>query len=247
MGLPGISRIINFNDRERLPPNRLLKSPGAAPGGRHNGGSECESKISMAYTCDLGGGQHVYLDNVGDQTAVTLASTGPGQQQQSGSQFTTGPWTQAPEFFRIDPGVVIKLTTAQGAQFLQLQGQQLGWMVQPPTLANAQQMQTSTVAAMPGGSMPPMQPMTSTTTGTAPKMEPMQPMQPMQPMAPMPPMQMGNMSMNTQPMEMRMGNMAMRMGEAPNQGAQRKFCSQCGTPVQPSDRFCASCGHQLSS
>jgi hypothetical protein len=124
----------------------------------------------MAYTCDLGGGQHVYLDNVGDQTAVTLASTGPGQQQQSGSQFTTGPWTQAPEFFRIDPGVVIKLTTAQGAQFLQLQGQQLGWMVQPPTLANAQQMQTSTVAAMPGGSMPPMQPMASTTTGTAPKM-----------------------------------------------------------------------------
>lgn len=198
----------------------------------------------MAYTCDLGGGQRVYLDNVDNQTTVTLAATGPGQQQQSGSQFTTGPWTQAPEFFRTDQGVVIKLTAAQGVQFLQLQGQQLGWMAQPPKLANAQQMQTSTIAAMPGGQIPPMQPMTFAASGPAPTMEPMQPMQPM---APMQPMQMGNIAMNANPMDMRMGNMEMRMGETPSQGPQRKFCSQCGAPVQASDRFCASCGHQLGS
>jgi hypothetical protein len=83
----------------------------------------------------------------------------------------------------------------------------------------------------------------------------------MQPMQPMQPMQMGNMQMNNQPMEMRLGNMQMRMGEIgqpdssvrvtppvpttqPGQ-AIRKFCSQCGVAVAASDRFCASCGHQL--
>lgn len=30
---------------------------------------------------------------------------------------------------------------------------------------------------------------------------------------------------------------------APN--GQSKFCSQCGQPVKPGDKFCAACGHQL--
>lgn len=188
----------------------------------------------MAYTCELGSGQRIYLENVGEQTAITLAAGSAGQQQQSGSQFTTGPWTAPPELFRTQQGVVIKLTTAQGTHHLQLQGNQLGMMSQSPSLGNAQQMQMSSDVSMPGNSMPPMQPM--------------QPMQPMEPMQPMPPMKMGNMEMNANPMQMRMGNMEMQMGNAASSASstgKAKFCSQCGTPVQPSDRFCANCGHQL--
>ena len=68
---------------------------------------------------------------------------------------------------------------------------------------------------------------------------PMPPMQPMQPM--------GNMTMSMQPMEMRMGNMELKMeAQTPQPRATRQFCSQCGAKVAPEDRFCSSCGHALS-
>jgi hypothetical protein len=63
-------------------------------------------------------------------------------------------------------------------------------------------------------------------------------------MTPMPPMQMGNMQMNMQPMVMKMGDMELNMGAT---ASQQKFCTQCGTPVKPTDKFCASCGHKLES
>jgi predicted amidophosphoribosyltransferase len=49
------------------------------------------------------------------------------------------------------------------------------------------------------------------------------------------------------PMEMRMGDMHMSMGtrEKAAEPAKR-FCTQCGKPVQDDDRYCASCGHALS-
>jgi len=206
------------------------------------------SILFMAYTCELGSGQRLYLENVGEKTAVTLASGSAGQQQQSGSQFTTGVWTSPPELFRTSQGVVIKLTTAEGTHHLQLQGQQLGVLSQSPALGNAQQIQMNSGVSVPGNAMPPMQPMSS--------MEPMQPMSSMEPMQPMQPMKMGNMEMNANPMQMRMGNMEMQIGNAASSSAAKsgasstgkaKFCSQCGTPVQPSDRFCANCGHQLNA
>ncbi|MEM0981770.1 MAG: zinc ribbon domain-containing protein, partial [Cyanobacteria bacterium P01_H01_bin.58] len=205
---------------------------------------------TMAYTCEFSPGQRIYLDNVGEQTIVTLMSSSAGQQQQSGSQFTTGLWTTPPELFRIEQGVVVKLTTAQGERYLQLQGMQLGWMTHSPNLGHAQSMQMSAEVAMPGTNMPPMQPMSP--MGSTPPMQPMQPMtpvqpmQPMKPMQPMQPMKMGNMEMNMNPMQMRMGNMEMSLGNDAGSVAKPKFCSQCGTPVQPSDRFCAHCGHQLN-
>jgi rRNA maturation endonuclease Nob1 len=49
------------------------------------------------------------------------------------------------------------------------------------------------------------------------------------------------------PMEMRMGGMHMSMGSAEKEPrAAKRFCTQCGQPVQNEDRFCASCGHSLS-
>ncbi|WP_373538586.1 zinc ribbon domain-containing protein [Chamaesiphon sp.] len=62
-----------------------------------------------------------------------------------------------------------------------------------------------------------------------------------QSMPPMQPMQMGNMQMNMQPMTMRMGDRELTMGAT----SQQRFCSECGTPVKPTDKFCASCGHKL--
>ncbi len=226
----------------------------------------------MAYTCDLGGGQHLYIDNIGDQTAVTLASGRPGQQQQSGSQFTTGAWTAPPELFRTEHGVVIKLSTNQGDQHLQFQAGQLGWMSSGHTLAHAQQMQTSQVAAMPKGTLPTMEPMQfsqpvssqvshapgaqpSSTPSAAPGMQPMEPMlpmEPMRPMQPMQPMQMGNMTMNANPMEMRMGNMEMRMGTPPSRtspdhasaasAAASTASANSSASSGSASKFCSQCG-----
>jgi hypothetical protein len=89
--------------------------------------------------------------------------------------------------------------------------------------------------------MKPMEPMRP--------LEPMRPMEPMKPMKPMEPMKpMGSM----RPMELRMGDMHMSMGSVEKESVEKepqtakRFCTQCGKPVQIEDRFCASCGHPLS-
>jgi predicted amidophosphoribosyltransferase len=50
-------------------------------------------------------------------------------------------------------------------------------------------------------------------------------------------------------MQMKMGNMEMKMGDSSSDRSQqsgRHFCSQCGAAVKPDDRFCANCGHHLN-
>ncbi|MFP4221897.1 MAG: zinc ribbon domain-containing protein [Phormidium sp.] len=186
----------------------------------------------MAYQCDLGNNQTVYLDNSGSQTVVTTASGSPGQQQQSSNRFETGAWTAPPEMYRTPGGIALKIQAQEGDRWIQIQGQ-------TSNLSEASSIPLQEVSEVPGSSQEPMEPMQP--------MEPMKPMQPMQPMQPMKPMKMGNMEMNNNPMEMRMGNMEMRMGSSPqNTSSQRRFCSQCGSPVQASDRFCGNCGHKLS-
>lgn len=180
----------------------------------------------MAYLCELGTDQRLYLENQGMQTVVTTVSSSLGQQQQASNSFQTGNWTSTPEVFQTPGGVVLKIKTAQGEHYIQVQGGSMSAMNSTPAFGSSQQMQVQQVASTPATSMPPM--------------EPMQPIEPMQPMKPM---KMGDMEMNMNPMEMRMGNMEMRMG-APTQSTKR-FCPQCGTSVDPGDRFCASCGHRL--
>jgi hypothetical protein len=173
--------------------------------------------------CELGTGQTIYLDNQGTQTIVTIASSSPGQQQQASNGFQSGVWTTPPELYRNPMGVVIRLQTAEGDRYIQIQGSSMSVMGQPPSLNSGQQMQMQQVAASPAVSMPPMQPMQS-----------------------MPPMKMGDMEMSLNPMAMRMGNMAMSMASTTASSTPtRKFCSQCGSPIKPSDRFCASCGNRL--
>jgi hypothetical protein len=188
----------------------------------------------MAYFCDLGNEQQIYLDNVGEQTTIVCANSQPGQQQQSGSSFTTGVWTVPPQLFQTMQGIFIKLMTVRGETYLQVQGQSLQVLSQTPEMQQAQAIAVSPTPTMP-------------TMGAIPVMRPLE----MQPMQPMQPMRMGNMQMSMQPMQMQMGDMQMQMGAPrhpePSNATSRRFCSSCGTAVKLGDRFCSSCGHNLSS
>lgn len=192
----------------------------------------------MPYVCELGKGQRVYLDHQGTQTIVTTASSSPGQQQQSSSSFNTGSWTAPPEIFQTPNGITVKITTAAGSSFIQIQGNSISVSAVAPSQTSSQQLQIQQVDSIPASSMQPMQPM-----------QPMKPMEPMQPMKPIEPMNMGNMQMSMNPMEMRMGNMEMRMGSpisvSSSTPGERRFCPQCGNQLALSDRFCSSCGHRL--
>lgn len=173
----------------------------------------------MPYQYDLSPGQKIYLDNPGHTTVITLASGGPGQQQQSGTQVQTGPWTEMPQAAAVGSTTLIRCVTAQGIFVWQVQGMQVG---------------TADAALWPIRQAVPMQPVAANPSV----------MQPMWPMQPMTPMKMGDMQMSTNPMTMRMGDMALSMGAA-NPPDAKLFCTQCGAAAAPGDRFCGSCGHQL--
>ena len=210
----------------------------------------------MGYKFELSAEQSVYLENLGDQTRVTLMSSSPGQQQQSSSSFQTGTWTVTPDAFRAAIGVVVKLCTAQGDRFLHVQGNHVKTLPDAPSLREAHPIPVQSVAQVPVSAVPAMLPM--------------------EPMPPMEPMTMSDLSMGRGGMSMQMGNMRMSMNSiAHSQGTpspaisslntpspthpsstnvadgaeappeQRHFCSQCGVTVKPSDRFCASCGYRL--
>lgn len=209
----------------------------------------------MTYGCDWGTGQRLLLDNQGDQTRVTLASSGAGQQQQSTQGVQTGRWVAQPEAFQTAGGMVVKLQTISGTLFLQIQSGQIG-LVDAGAVEAGSGARPVSLQAMPAEAN----------------------LSVMQPMSPIQPMQMGNMSMSLNPMSMRMGNMEMRMGEpssepssqsfsessafaspaptvppipvppvpnSPDSVAQQ-FCRQCGTGVKLTDRFCSSCGTRLN-
>ena len=171
----------------------------------------------MAYVCELNPGHRVYLDNQGDQTTLTSTVSMPGQQQQTSSSTTTGPWTAPPKAYQTPGGAIFTLFTAQGEIHICIQGSSISTTNTPPSA--------------------PAQPLSVQQT-TATTMSPMTAMSPMQPLT------MGNMQMTMQPMEMRMGTMELKMETQPS--TTRQFCSQCGQKVAPEDRFCSSCGHSLS-
>ena len=203
----------------------------------------------MAYVCELGAGQRVYLENQGVQTVVTLISSSPGQQQQASNSFTTGVWSSPPQVFQTPYGMVLKITSEQGEKTLQIQGSGVSVISSMPLGKDSEQLPVHEVATLPVSPMPgveslkPMPPMNPMEPMTPMKMSPMEPMKPLEPMN----LNMGNMQMSMNPMEMRMGNMGMRMGSpAPQNTPQtQRFCTQCGASVKPEDRFCSSCGHPI--
>ncbi len=175
----------------------------------------------MAYQCELGNGQTIFLDNRGNQTIVTIATKNIGQQQQSSSNFSTGTWITPPEIYQTASGLIIKIKADRGETNISIQGNSTNITSTIPPLNDSQSLSV-----------------TQASSQTASSFTPMQPMQPMQPM------KMGDMEMNTNPMKMKMGNMEMTMGDK-SQSQSPRFCSQCGSPVQSSDRYCSHCGYQL--
>jgi zinc-ribbon domain len=173
----------------------------------------------MIYHWELGTGHQISVENRGAQTVVTILHTSAGQQQHTSNSFTTGIWSVPPEMSIVPTGAILKIVTATGESLIQIQG-------------NSIQMQSS----HRGGRQ--------STTSTSSASTFTAGFDPIPPMPPMPPMQMGNMQMNMQPMTMRMGDMELKMGAT---ASQLRFCTECGTPVKPTDKFCASCGHQLGS
>jgi hypothetical protein len=167
----------------------------------------------MAYVCELGTGQSVYLENQGAQTVVTLISSGPGQQQQASSSFTTGVWSSPPQVFQTPYGLVLKVISEQGERSLQIQGTSVSILGEMPSVTDSQQLTVQEVTRVSVSPLKPMEPM---------KMEPMKPMN----------LKMGDMQMNMNPMSMRMGNMELRMGSGAPEENPKSFCSHCGTSVK---------------
>jgi len=172
----------------------------------------------MGYGATLADGWQLYIDNEAGQTRLTSTQASGGQQQSQAIALSTGSWTVPPTLFRTPQGFILRLEGEAGQTFVQIQAGSLQALSATPPLTSADVMPLTQRTGPVPGAMPPM--------------------------APLPPMEMPPMQMQMNPMRMRMGDMEMQMGNAaPN--PMRKFCPQCGQPVQVGDRFCSSCGHRL--
>lgn len=184
----------------------------------------------MAYKTQLGTSQQLYIDNQGEQTLFTLVSSSANQQQSQRSAFPTGEWLMPPALFRIGAVFILRVESARGPSFFDIQNNSISALASPPSLKNAEVMPLQQV---------------SESEAAQQNRAAFSPMQPMQPIKPIEPMKMGNMEMGMNPMQMRMGNMEMRMpGQTPKKSP-TQFCPQCGESVGQGDRFCRHCGYRL--
>jgi hypothetical protein len=131
----------------------------------------------MNYECELPNGQHLELDNDGDETFVSFSNRGEGQQQSQGNGFTTGEWSKKPTVYRVGRDVIVQLDTADGFRFLRVQRNRANLVESEPSLENAEQIELKESTARRMKPMEPMRPMKP--------MEPMRPMEPMKPMRPL--------------------------------------------------------------
>ncbi|WP_072619481.1 zinc ribbon domain-containing protein [Spirulina major] len=178
----------------------------------------------MAYFARLTPHQEIELINRDRQTVITLTNSHSSQQQAQSASYTTGPWLTPPTLWRDGDRVILRIES-DTPLILHLQGQAIAPLDRLPPLPNAD------VIPLQRRADP-------------------APMPPMEPMQPMEPMTMGNMTMN--PMQMKMGNMELRMDNAtPSPGSPAsqaaQFCPQCGHKSQGGDRFCRACGQSLTT
>ena len=202
-----------------------------------NSGANEYRKIGfMAYTVNLSGNQQLMIVNQGTQTLITLMSSSPGKQQSQSSSVNTGNWKTPPQLYKTASGLILYINGELAQQYVLIQANSLNAITEclasgeiaNPMLNNAVPVNLENIPDV-------------TTSSNEMEWETMPGMEPMQPM------QMGNMSMNMNPMSMRMGNMSMNMGDPQKSTSAKRFCSQCGEEVKPSDRFCSSCGNKLDS
>ncbi|MGB3297668.1 MAG: zinc ribbon domain-containing protein [Phormidesmis sp.] len=193
-----------------------------------------------AYQYSLSASQTLYIGGQGLMTVVTLQSGSAGQQQQSSHQFSTGKWTAIPLLYRLGQGVVVVISTISETYYLQVQGNQMQMSTGAVSDDLASQMsQSQTLPLQPAAAMPASMP--------AMDMQPMPQMQPMKPMH----LKMGDMEMSMGEMsmgEMKMGKMDMPQSdqESSSQPKAKRFCTQCGSSAEASDKFCGRCGNRLT-
>ena len=127
----------------------------------------------MAYSCYIGNGQRLLVQNHGEETQVALSSGDSGQQQNQSTGFTTGEWSNPPELFRTSENLVLRVEGKNGVRFIGVHGDQIELMRSEPKLENAEKLtlkESNENIAL----MKPMKPM-----------EPIKPMEAMKPMKPM--------------------------------------------------------------
>lgn len=178
----------------------------------------------MIYLANLGANQQLYLENQGKQTIITLVNSSIGQQQSQITNVQTGSWTTPPTLFQNGGNFLLRIDSEEGTLFIELQARGINLLSTPPSLIDAEVIPLEKVAQ------------TQTSSQRSASFEPMKPMK------------MGNMSMSFNPMEMRIGDMYLRMSDNSKQESsqsQQNFCTQCGNLVKADDRFCGNCGHKL--
>jgi len=177
--------------------------------------------IAMTYVADLGQGQSLAIENAGTQTMITWETKSAGQQQSQQMSLSLGQWSASPMVFKTTAGFILQIESNQRAYYVRLQSNSISLLSEVPLILGAEEVPLRYVAA------------------PSPKMPEMKPLEPLR---------MDNMSMQVEPMEMRMGNMNLSMATSTSHtsGAKVRFCSQCGREVELSDRFCAQCGAKLN-
>jgi hypothetical protein len=127
----------------------------------------------MAYSCDIGNGQHLLVQNDGDNTQVAVSSGGSGKQQHQSAGFTTGEWSKPPELFRNRENLFLRLQGKNSVGFIGVHGDQIESMRSEPDLKNAERLalKESDEKIV---RMKPMKPMET--------MKPMEPMKPLKPL-----------------------------------------------------------------
>lgn len=173
---------------------------------------------------ELHPGYQLHLTQIADRTTLTVTQSALGQQQQSSTTLTIGPWTAPPQVTPLPSGAIVILTTAQGQHTLHIQGTQIAESAAPTSVPPSPH--------HPPTPLPPLQPL---------KMGNME-----MNFSPMH-MKMGNMELQMPPLTPMVATPT--PGPAPAatspEPSPRRFCTQCGQTIQPSDRFCAHCGHAL--
>jgi hypothetical protein len=94
----------------------------------------------MAYSCEIGNGQRLLVQNDGDNTQVALSSGDSGQKQNQSTSFTTGEWSKPPELLRTRENLVLRLEGKDGVQFIGILGDQLESLQSEPKLENAEKL-----------------------------------------------------------------------------------------------------------
>lgn len=187
----------------------------------------------MIYLANLNTNQHLYIENRDNQTIVTLVSGNATQQQSQSSSIETGKWITPPSLFKTENSFLIRIDSVNGQNFIQLQANGFNTLNTIPSLNNVDVLPLQRLSQ------------TQTSSQSSPSFSPMKPLETMKPMQPM---KLNDMSMDINSMEMRMGDMSLKMPQKISESSSpshRHFCTKCGNLVKTSDCFCGNCGHKL--